>query len=109
MSENIAVGEGFYYRFVTEENAIELMGKTHTGLILVGPAAPECKHKKQNDGPWCGGGINFNNSRVAEKEGRPMWTVKSWEPLTITPSIACDCAGQHGFITDGRYVSVRNS
>jgi uncharacterized protein DUF6527 len=34
---------------------------------------------------------------------RPKWTVESWDPLTISPSILCDC-GNHGFIRNGRWV-----
>jgi hypothetical protein len=104
------IGHGFKIRFYTEYNAIELMGKFHTGLIISGPAAPQCKHPGRasgaDDEKRCGGGINFRNSRIAEKEGRPMWTVQSWEPLTIVPSIQCKCGGQHGFITNGRYVKA---
>ena len=31
------------------------------------------------------------------------WTVVSWEPLTLSPSLRCGC-GDHGFIRDGRWV-----
>jgi len=33
----------------------------------------------------------------------PKWAVESWEPLTLSPSVACSC-GDHGFIRDGRWV-----
>lgn len=39
----------------------------------------------------------FSNERVA-------WTVESWEPLTISPSLLCLTCGDHGFIRDGRWV-----
>ena len=41
--------------------------------------------------------------RAGDKE--PWWTVESEEPLTLTPSIACEC-GLHGFIRDGRWVAA---
>ena len=35
--------------------------------------------------------------------GRPHWTVESWEPLTLSPSLLCHC-GDHGFIRGGKWV-----
>lgn len=105
----IDIGNGFLISFYTEKDAEELMGKKHTGLIIRGPAAPQCPYKGVFAEMWsgmCGGGINFTNSRIAQKEGRPMWTVQFWHPLTITPSILCKCGGQHGFITKGQYVKA---
>lgn len=36
------------------------------------------------------------------------WTVESWDPLTLSPSILCSSekggCGLHGFIRDGRWV-----
>jgi hypothetical protein len=108
VSQEIEIGHGFTIRFYTEKNAVELMGRTTTGLIITGPAPAQCKYKKvfsaEEQTGLCGGGVNFTNSRIAAKEGRPMWQVKSWEPLTLTPSIVCGCGGQHGFITNGQYV-----
>ena len=34
------------------------------------------------------------------------WHVVSKDPLTLTPSLLCTGCGTHGFITDGRWVSV---
>lgn len=31
------------------------------------------------------------------------WTVESWDPLTLSPSVLCSC-GDHGFIREGRWV-----
>lgn len=31
------------------------------------------------------------------------WTLVSKDPLTLTPSVACSC-GDHGFVTDGKWV-----
>lgn len=33
-------------------------------------------------------------------------TLVSIDPITITPSILCDDCGAHGFITEGKWVSV---
>jgi hypothetical protein len=39
--------------------------------------------------------------RAGNKE--PWWTVEQKEPLTLSPSIACDC-GLHGWIRNGQWV-----
>lgn len=31
------------------------------------------------------------------------WSVSSWDPLTVTPSLRCLGCGTHGFITNGRW------
>lgn len=52
----------------------------------------------------CEGCITFDSptaQRISPKI--PKWIVESWEPLTISPSILCDC-GDHGFIWDGKWV-----
>ena len=35
---------------------------------------------------------------------RPLWTVESWDPLTLSPSLLCKLCGDHGFIREGRWV-----
>lgn len=54
----------------------------------------------------CAGSIMFDGP-LQEKvfPNRAKWTVQSWEPLTLTPSIQCSC-GDHGFITEGKWVAV---
>ena len=60
-------------------------------------------HKKP-DGTWCQGSISFDVPASRERaSGRPSWTVHSWEPLTLAPSLVCHC-GDHGFIREGRWV-----
>lgn len=34
------------------------------------------------------------------------WTIVSKEPLTVSPSILCHACKSHGFITDGKWISV---
>jgi hypothetical protein len=57
------------------------------------------------DGSQCDGGvIHFDLPGVREiVPNRAVWTVESWEPLTLSPSLLCHC-GDHGFIRDGRWV-----
>lgn len=55
-------------------------------------------------GDVCCGGITFDGevARLHSPDG-PRWVVEQLEPLTLSPSILCDC-GFHGFIRDGRWV-----
>jgi hypothetical protein len=65
-------------------------------------------HRKA-DGRWCVGYCLF---AVPEADlwaqayvggHATRWQVVSFEPLTITPSIACKVCPSHGFITNGRW------
>lgn len=60
-------------------------------------------HKK-TDGSECEGGITFDTD-LARANGTkaPLWKVESWEPLTLSPSLLCNC-GDHGFIRNGKWV-----
>jgi hypothetical protein len=54
-------------------------------------------------GEWCEGGITFDGPVQRELHAQaPKWTVESWEPLTLSPSLLCSC-GDHGFIREGRW------
>jgi hypothetical protein len=48
----------------------------------------------------CEGHISLN---AAVNGGHPHWTVESWDPLTLSPSLLCSC-GDHGFIRGGKWV-----
>ena len=64
------------------------------------PAGGFLSHKKP-DGTWCTGAFSW--WRPASETGRPIWTLESREPLTLSPSFACHC-GFHGYIRQGRWV-----
>jgi hypothetical protein len=53
------------------------------------------------DGP---GGVVFDVPGNEDEKVR--WTLHSLEPLHIEPSVACGLCGHHGFIRDGKWVSV---
>ncbi len=58
------------------------------------------------DGSSCEGAIFFDSETARRVlPDRPRWTVQSWEPLTLNPSLLCHC-GDHGFIRDGRWVQA---
>ena len=56
-------------------------------------------------GGYCEGAITFDTPLTRAHFNGPYWTVHSWEPLTLTPSLLCHC-GDHGFITNGRWVTA---
>lgn len=63
-------------------------------------------HRHGKTGKICGGWVPF---RTPATDGystkRDRWDVSSYEPLTMSPSLACampDC-GSHGFIENGAW------
>lgn len=73
-------------------------------------------HRKP-DGTKCLGAIHFDSptyrllvATMADadraRELAHLWTVHSFEPLTVSPSLLCraENCGDHGFIRDGRWV-----
>lgn len=60
-------------------------------------------HHMLPGGQKCEGAITFDSPIAREVFNGPFWTVHSWEPLTLTPSLLCHC-GDHGFITNGKWV-----
>lgn len=49
------------------------------------------------------GGVTFHGEVQDAISPYAKWDVLSWEPLTLSPSILCEC-GDHGFIREGRWV-----
>lgn len=43
-------------------------------------------------------------ARAVTTEQGPKWTVESWDPLTLSPSLQCRSCAHHGFIREGRWV-----
>lgn len=51
--------------------------------------------------------ITFSEEMRVETDSTPaQWTVESWEPLSISPSLECTYCGDHGFIRAGRWIPV---
>ncbi len=57
-------------------------------------------------GEECEGSILFASevARKVFKEKYNFWTVVSFQPLTLQPSIQCPVCSDHGFITNGMWV-----
>ena len=62
---------------------------------------------KRIDGDWRSIGamwFDLPETRAIPAFRHPAWTVESWEPLTLSPSILCGETGDHGFIRAGKWV-----
>ena len=87
------------------ERTYEFEGKRY---VLVGIIE---YHPKPDDSE-CGVAVNFSRplNPSATEAARPVWSVESLEPLTISPSVLCSPdkggCGSHGFIRDGRWVAA---
>lgn len=54
-------------------------------------------------GKLCGGWVPFN-VQSEYLAGGEKWTVNSYDPLDLSPSLLCTACGHHGFIRQGRWV-----
>jgi hypothetical protein len=54
-------------------------------------------------GERCIGWILFDVPANTEWPAARKWQVESWDPLTLSPSLACGC-GDHGFVRDSSWV-----
>lgn len=93
------LGKGFTIREYYDPLCNELVGYTVTG-----PAAPECKHKRSK---LCGGLCAIKPYSVpiddyGKRKEYSVWTVTGeWPLISLSPSVACDCGGQHSFVQEG--------
>lgn len=62
-------------------------------------------HKRPDNGLWCVGYVPFNVQSDYWVPRSPHWDVLSTDPLTLHPSLLCDC-GSHGFIREGKWVGA---
>jgi hypothetical protein len=54
-------------------------------------------------GEECLSAVVFHSEFSKQIYGHDQWTVESWEPLTLSPSILCKRCGDHGWIKEGRW------
>ncbi len=80
--------------------------RAHYGypLPVVEKAGALIYHLRPDGADVCRGYVNFDipETRPYLEGGR--WSVESWEPLTVAPSIHCTVCGDHGYIRNGRWV-----
>lgn len=58
-------------------------------------------HNRKDGSSICESYIGLNRQLNTEQA---CWTVESWEPLTLSPSLLCTACGDHGFIREGKWV-----
>lgn len=58
------------------------------------------------DGSECSGSVVFEGEAARKvMPNHPQWTVDSWEPLTLSPSLLCTTCGHHGWIKNGAWAA----
>lgn len=86
------LGDEHWAMFYTDEAHRDLEGNAaHVGIIIT--------HRcPQSESGWMQGSAPFI--------GQVHWTVESWEPLTLSPSVYMPKpygCGDHGFIRNGKW------
>jgi hypothetical protein len=64
------------------------------------------EHQRPDNGADCASAVTFDIPEVHRVKGfrGPFWTVVSWEPLTLDPSLLCRACQDHGHIREGLWV-----
>ena len=60
-------------------------------------------HHLTPDGKPCVGWIPFDVPEHERLSADRKWQVDSRDPLTVSPSLLCNC-GDHGFVREGQWV-----
>jgi hypothetical protein len=102
---DIDLGHGHVIRYADWDPDLDLNPQyAHLSGQLPARVSAIVTHKTP-DGGECEGIITFDTPVARAQFTGPFWTVESWEPLTLSPSLACHC-GDHGFIRQGRWVTA---
>lgn len=108
MTDKIDIGEGFEVSFFEWDPEREL-NPQYEGVESVEKAG----YILWRDGSSVGSGwFDLPEVRLIPWTGkRNLWTVESWEPLTLSPSIQCHeldgkTPSYHGWIREGRWVNA---
>lgn len=87
------IGHGVHIRRYTRKRDKD--GRlTWAGILLA---------HRHADGRICEGAVAFDLPVNRDGHTRPRWTVDSFEPLTLRPSIQDPECGLHGHIRSGRW------
>ena len=96
MSERIDIGGG---------HEIEYVGYAGEEKVAINDY-----HKRPDNSQPCQGFVSFTgkgwSNEFKGSPGHQSWDVVSWDPLTLTPSLLCRSCGDHGHITNGRWVKA---
>lgn len=112
-AREVDLGHEHYLRYLAwspdrtiEANRIRYEGipdEERFGAIIRHRPGPTPMVPPERSTGWCEGAVTFDCPAARTGGHRATWTVESWEPLTISPSVLCSC-GDHGFIRQGQWV-----
>jgi hypothetical protein len=92
------------------EDAVDLGHGTYYSKSLYGDVWVGIHEWHKEGDQWSAGYIPFANRAQLTGGKLPdasvFWEVQSQEPLTLSPSIACQGCGHHGYIRAGRWWPV---
>ena len=101
---DVDAGDDHYLRF-TQWSPDRALNPQYDGIPDVEKWGATVWHLKPSGEP-CMSAIDFDGPVQRQMGTKVMWTVESWEPLTLSPSLLCTAegCGDHGFIRQGRWV-----
>lgn len=108
------LGAGHVLRFTrwAPDRSIPENAERYADVPDVDPCGAIIDHPDLRDPTvTCGGAILFDLPGIAVVfPDHPCWTVESWDPLTISPSVLCALekggCGDHGFVRAGQWVTA---
>ena len=102
LSESIDLGSGFKLEWTSWRPDRDL-NPQYDGIPDLGKmgAVVTCRHGIE-------GSILFDHGEqyAILFPNHPKWSVMSWDPLTLEPSIACGSCHCHGWIRDGVWIDA---
>jgi hypothetical protein len=72
----------------------------YTKGVIEGAWVGIIEYHRRGEG-WCGGWVPFNTYPNIHDD---HWTVISYEPLELSPSLLCTICNNHGWIRNGQWV-----
>lgn len=110
-SEALDLGHGHTLRYLSwapdrdlNPQYADLPDVDKWGAIIGHPVGPHPIVPAAQSSGYCEGVVTFAGDVQQRLEpDRPTWTVESWDPLTISPSVLCAC-GDHGYVRGGQWV-----
>lgn len=111
MNDPIELGHGHTLRFISwapdrelNPQYADLPDVQRWGAIVGHPVGPHPIVPAALASGHCEGAVTFDGEVQRQiAPDRARWTVESWDPLTLSPSILCAC-GDHGFIRGGQWI-----
>ena len=73
------------------------------GIEIDGPAGPKCMHEGGHNGVKgrCSGTVWFEGRSLdGPNQSGDEWRIEQEDPLTLSPSIECECGFQHAQISE---------